>query len=288
MAAATTPAPSNKQMLQPNRPVARFPTTQPPSHKPAEFRKTQLHRQYQSMLRSSPLILMFQHNNLKATEWVGIQREIKAALLKVDEELEKTGNNVHTGTNAKLQVVQTGIFASALRVVEFWTPKFDETTTKASPEDYTHGLSVQAYRAGKDATAKHGLEALLSGPIAVLALPEVSTKHVKAALSILAPSKDIPAPKRRTNATYYDPAVQNGVQKMMLLGARIEGKAFDFEGARWVAGIEGGLEGLRGQLVALLSSTAASLTTTLESASRNLYLTMESRKSMLEEGEKEQ
>ena len=38
----------------------------------------------------------------------------------------------------------------------------------------------------------------------------------------------------------------------MLLGARVEGRVFDNEGARWVGGIEGGMEGLRGELVGVL------------------------------------
>lgn len=200
----------------------------------------------------------------------------------MDEELVKNGNNEAVGVNAKLQVIQTGIFASALRVVEFWTPRQDDGPNHA------HGLSTEAWEASHKPKKRHGLEPLLSGPIAILAIPTVSAQHVKAAMSILAPSKEIPAPKRKVNPAYHEPAVQIGLQKLMFLGARIEGRAFDVEGARWVASIEGGIDGLRGQLVAMLQSAAASLTTTLESASRNLYITMESRKSMLEEEDKKE
>ena len=70
---------------------------------------------------------------------------------------------------------------------------------------------------------------------------------------------------------------------MILLGARIEGRVFDSEGARWVGTIDGGLEGLRGQLVALLQSVGAGVTGALESASRSLYFTIEGRRGMLEE-----
>ena len=66
----------------------------------------------------------------------------------------------------------------------------------------------------------------------------------------------------------------------------MEGKAFDTDGTRWVGGIEGGLAGLRGQLVAMLSSVGAGVTSTLESAGRSLYFTVEGRRSMLEEAEK--
>ncbi|CAK1354338.1 hypothetical protein CB0940_01799 [Cercospora beticola] len=294
VAAATTPAAPIEADLRNAAapPVMRRPSTQPPSHKPPEFRKSQLHRQYQSLLRASPLMIVFQHNNLKSTEFMGIRRELAAALRKVDEELAKNGNVGNVGADAKLQVVQTGIFASALKVVEFWTPQFEaESQQSAAAEALEHtqklqtvsGLSSEAYKAAKSQKKKHGLEPLLSGPLAVLTLPTVSPQHLKAALSILAPSPDFPAPKRRTNPSYYEPAVQNGLQKLMLLGARVEGKAFDMEGARWVGSIEGGLEGLRGQLVAMLQGFGAGITSALSAASTNLYLTMESRKTMLEE-----
>ena len=240
-------------------------------------------------------MLIFQHNNLKSVEFTSIRRELAAALRKVDEELfAKNGNNDYAGEQVKLQVVQTGIFASALKVVEFWNPKFEpvETIAAAGSEaslkpvkklEHVHGLSRYAWKAAKENKKQHGLEALLSGPLAVVTIPSVSPQHLKAALSILAPNPDFPAPKRRTNPSYHEPAVQNGLQKLMLLGARVEGKAFDMEGARWVGGIQGGLDGLRGQLVAMLQGLSASVTSTLSAASTNLYLTMESRKTMMED-----
>ena len=280
---------------------------QPPSYKPAEFRKTQLHRQYQSTLRSSPLMLVFQHNNLKSVEWMGIRRELAAALAKVDEDLAKNGNDDYIGSTLKLQIVQTGIFASALKVVEFWDPNFEpeprtqhptdprtassatieDTKPDASDPGFKHGLSKQAWTTAKNnPKRRHGLEPLLSGPLALLTFPTVSPQHLKAALTILAPSPGFAAPKRRTNPGYHEPAVQNGLQKLMLLGARVEGKVFDSEGTKWVGGIEGGLDGLRGQLVAMLSGVGAGITSTLDSAGRSLYVTVESRRSMLEEDQK--
>lgn len=276
------PAPSHEQLTFDPRVIERYPATQPPSLKPPQFRKSQLLRQYQSMLRSTPLMLLFQHNNLKASEWVGIKRELAAALLKIDEELAKGGDLQYVGSSTRMQVVQTGIFASALKVVEFWKPKtVDEPRTKTSGS--VHGLSAQARHAGRKKNQRHGLEPLLSGPIAALQLPAVSPQHLKAALSILAPSKDIPAPKRRTNPTYHEPAVQNGIAKLMLLGARVDGQAFDFERARWVASIQGGLGGLQAQLVHVLQGVGSTLTTALDSAGRSLYLTIEGRRTMLED-----
>lgn len=246
-------------------------------------------------------MLVFQHNNLKSTEWAGIRRELATALRKVDEELAKNRTQEIDSSDIKLQVVQTGIFESALKVVEFWDPKFEPTppviaSSAAAPDakpikddkKIEHGLSKRAHAIAlkRSKYKRHGLEALLSGPLALLTIPTVSPQHLKAALSILSPSKDFPAPKRRTNPSYHEPSVQNGIQKLMLLGARVEGKAFDTEGAKWVGSIEGGLAGLRGQMVAMLQSVSAGVTNTLEAASKTLYLTVEGRRTMLEDEEK--
>lgn len=58
---------------------------------------------------------------------------------------------------------------------------------------------------------------------------------------------------------------------------------FDTEGVRWIGGIEGGMEGLRGQLVGMLQGVGVGLTGALEGASRSLYFTVEGRRMMLEE-----
>jgi len=273
-------------MTEAPRIINRYPRTQPPSYKPPEFRKSQLHRQYQSVLRSSPLMLLFQHNNIKAVEWTGMRRELANALRKADEELARNGDDTFVGQSSKLQIVQTGIFASALKVVEFWDPSNAELQPAIRDPTLTHGLSKDAYFSAKSAKLQHGLEPLLSGPMAILTLPSVSPAHVKAALSILAPSKDIPAPKRRVAPSYHEPEVQTGLKKLMFLGARVEGKVFDMEGAKWVGGIEGGLGGLRAQLVAMLQGVGAGVTNTLESAGKSLYLTVEGRRGMLEDEQK--
>jgi len=292
-AVAYNPAPSHEQVMRPARPTIKFPSTQPPSFKPPEFRKTQLLRQYASLLQSTPLILLFQHNNLKSMEWVAVRRELNKALQKVDDARVAAG---HPATDSmadgiKLQIMQTGIFAAALNIVEFYKPGSlqDETNRKSieSSEDdgFTHVLSKAAHEA---ATArKHALSPLLAGPLVLLTFPSVSPAHLKAALSILAPSQpDYPAPTRKANPGWHDPPVQAGMQKLLLLGARVEGKVFDVEGAKWVGTIDGGLEGLRGQLVAMLQGVGGTLTSTLEGASKSLYLTVEGRRTMLEDEEK--
>lgn len=234
-------------------------------------------------------MLLFQHNNIKATEWSGIRRELAHAFQKVDQDLARNGEETFVGSSSKLQIVQTGIFASALKIVEFWDPKSLEDTPVNPKHDHTltHGLSKNAYYSAKNTQLQHGLEPLLSGPMAILTLPSVSPAHVKAAMSILSPSKAIPAPKRKTRPTYHDPPVQSGLQKLMFLGARVEGKVFDADGARWVGSIEGGMTGLRAQLVGMLQGIGANVTNTLESAGKSLYLTVEGRRGMLEDEQKE-
>jgi large subunit ribosomal protein L10 len=250
------------------------------------------------------LILIFQHNNVKAVEFMGIRRELAIALEKVDSERAKLGQELYAD-QIKLQIIQTGIFASALRVVEFFNPEEStmdhaqhptdpRTATSAqipqtinAPEDerFKHGLSKRAWDVASNRKLKTELEPLLSGPLAVLTFPAVSPQYLKTALSILSPSSDFPAPRRKANPDFYEPAVQAGLQKMMLLGARVEGRVFDTEGTKWVGGIDGGVDGLRAQLVHMLQGIGGSLTSALEGASRSLYFTVEGRRMDMEEKE---
>lgn len=138
-----------------------------------------------------------------------------------------------------------------------------------------------------DKKTSHAFAPLLAGPVVLLTFPTVSPQHLKAALTVLSPSApNFPAPTRRANPGWHDNAVQTGLQKLMLLGARVEGKVFDVEGARWVGSIGGGLDGLRAQLVQMLQSVGGGVTNTLESAGKSLFFTVEGRRMMLEEEEK--
>ncbi|KAF1365034.1 hypothetical protein EJ07DRAFT_97482 [Lizonia empirigonia] len=298
-----TPAPAFERGARPAAPIVLYPPTQPPSHKRPEERKTQLHRQYQSLLKSSPLLLIFQHNNIKAVEWMSIRRELATALRKIDAERVAAGQEP-IADQVKIQVIQTNIFASALKVVEFFDPSelpADDATDPRTPTSarvpltgnkvddkrFTHGLSRHAYEVANNRKLKHDLEPLMSGPLAVVAFPSVSPQHLKTVLTILSPSApDFPAPKRKTNPDYYEPAVQTGLQKLMLLGARVEGKVFDYEGTKWVGAIPGGIDGLRASLVQMLQGIGSSLTNALEGASRSLYFTVESRRMDMKEKEK--
>jgi ribosomal protein L10 len=238
-------------------------------------------------LRSSPLILLFQHNNIKAVEWMSIRRELASALNKVDAERAKNGQELFAH-DIKIQVIQTGIFASALRIVEFYNPEGSTEDTANTSEDlrFTHGLSRKAHEVASNRKLHSELEPLMAGPLAVLSFPSVTPQHLKAALSILSPGPDFPAPKRKANPDYHSPEVQGGLQKLMFLGARVEGKVFDVDGTKWVGGIEGGIDGLRAQLVHMLQGIGAGLTNALEGASKSLYFTVEGRRMDMEDQEK--
>lgn len=278
------------------------PPTKPPAARPPEVRKAQLLRTYTSLLRSTPIILLFQHNNLTAQEWAAVRRELRLALAAVSANASSTPgapSAEEITADVKLQVIRTRIFDVALKIVEFFNPAAVPPTPikKGSSKTavYNHDLSKAAYSAIKEAAkspealsdtnnAYGQLSPLFVGPLATLTFPAVSPAHLAAALSVLAPQAPaFPAPTRRKNPGYWEPEVQNALQKLLLVGGRIEGKVFDVEGVRWVGGIEGGLDSLRAQLVYLLQSAGLGLTSALEGAGKSLWLTMESRRSVLEE-----
>lgn len=252
-------------------------------------------------------MLLFQHNNLKSTEWMGIRRELTQALRKVDEAEIIAGRPTQNAADrVKLQIIQTRIFESAMLVVEYFHPELQPSASSSHPTDpvtessifksphptstdptLTHALSRAAHDAVFDKKRTNPLSPLLCGPLAVVTFPAVSPLYMKAVLSILAPKAPIfPAPTRRANPGYHDVTVQGGLQKLMLLGARVEGKVFDMDGTRWVGSIEGGLEGLRGQLVGILQGIGAGVTNVLEGAGRSLYFTVEGRREIMEQEEK--
>ena len=263
--------------------IPRYDPRLPPSHRDPKYRKSQLIRSYVSLLHSTPLILIFQHNNIRTAEWTSIRRELYKALLKVDDAIisqstpdtdPSTLNLI--GSAIKLQVVQTTMFEPALRIAEYYKPTSPSPSTlhtenPGSIKDVrddptlTHALSTAAYNAAQRHRGEHELTTLLAGNIAILTFPTVSPLHLKAALSILSPSPPVfAAPTRRLNPTYHEAPVQDGLRKLLLLGARVEGEVFDLAGTRWVGSIEGGIGGLRAQIVQMLQMVGVSMTSTLE------------------------
>lgn len=239
--------------------------------------------------------MVFQHNNLTALEWAAIRRELRLALAAVTSAGASTPADITA--DIRLQIIRTRIFDVALKIVEFFNPSSVPAVKSGSNKGrvYNHDLSKSAYEAIKaafkdperlaDPSSAYGqMSPLLVGPLAILTFPAVSPAHLAAALSILAPSAPaFPAPTRKKSPGYYDPTVQMALAKLLLVGGRIEGKVFDVEGVQWVGGIEGGLDSLRAQLVYLLQSAGLGLTSALEGAGKSLWLTMESRRSVLEE-----
>ncbi|KAI9158832.1 hypothetical protein HJFPF1_06831 [Paramyrothecium foliicola] len=274
-------------------PVEHAPASKPPSARPVETRKSQLIRTYTSLLRSTPLILFFQHSNLTAIEWAAVRRELKKALEAVPATSSPSGpGNGDLATHVQMQVLRTNMFKVALRITEFHNPEAAAAladTARTTHGPLVHDLSEAAYEAtrNKDVpqdSAFAQMEPLLIGPMAALVLPALSTAHLAAALSILSPVPGkFPAPTRRKNPGYHDPTCQEGLAKLLLVGGRIEGKIFDQAGVSWVGGIEGGLDGLRAQLVALLQGAGLGVTNALEGGSRSLWLALEGRKAQLEE-----
>ncbi|KAI0160860.1 hypothetical protein GGR52DRAFT_561989 [Hypoxylon sp. FL1284] len=266
-----------------------IPPTQPPSARRPDQRKAQLIRSYTALLRSTPLILFFQHSNLTAVEWAAIRRELRAALAKVPGPVvgPDGGLPLDVRSGIDIQVVRTRMFDVAFKIVEF----FNADAQAGKSNAYKHDLSATAYetisKATVDETSAYGqISPLLTGPIAAVTFPAVSPAHLAATLSVLAPSPPaFPAPSRKKNPGYHGITTQSGLQKLLLVGGRIEGRVFDTDGVKWVGGIEGGVEGLRAQLVAMLQSAGLGLTTALEGHSKGLWLALEGRRTQLEEAD---
>ncbi|KAF8437412.1 hypothetical protein BGX38DRAFT_1145167 [Terfezia claveryi] len=253
--------------------------TQPPSFKSATSTKTLLTRLYLSLLRSSPLTILFQPNSMRATEWMAIRRELAAVLAKVDAGLpegEKLGRFIG------IMSVDTGLLGVTMRIAD-----------RAAPGGklWTHGTSPEAAKRGKKLKNSYKLAPLLVGPLAVLTFPRLSPPHISAAMDMLFPVRRGPAKKG------FDPAAASGLQKCILLGARVQerpvgtGKALNDEGIRWLSGLKT-VDEMRGEIVSLLQTVGGGeLVRVLESVAISLGRTVEGRRRILEEeagGPKEQ
>ena len=233
---------------------------------------------------------------------MAVRRELKVALEAVGP-VAVGSESVDLAPYIKLEVLRARMFNQALKITEFFDAEKaagDPATARTDKHGpLVHDLSLAAYESVKRAE-KEGktsdpdsvyaqLSPLMTGPVAALVFPAVSPAHLAAALTVLAPSApQFPAPSRKKAPGYHDPVVQGALAKILLVGGRVEGKIFDVDGVKWVGGIEGGLDGLRAQLVAMLQGVGLGVTSALESGSKNLWLALEGRKMQLEEGEKKQ
>ncbi|KAF8542716.1 hypothetical protein BDD12DRAFT_823735 [Trichophaea hybrida] len=260
----------------PSSPVTDHAPTQPPSHRAPDARKTQLHRTYLSILRSTPLMLVFQHNNLRAVEWSALRREVAMALNKI----MPAGENDPIANLTKVTIVRGAVFSTAMRVAEFYDPNGGKQ----------HGTSKEAYEMTKK-RKKHPLAPLLSGPVGIVTFPTVSPPHLKAVV-------DIMFPEGRAMKG-LDPLAVVGLQKLVLLAARVDGhvasgdlgsgRVLEESLVRWVAALPG-FEALRGQLVGMLQSVGgADLVRSLEAIPISAVRTIDAHRKVLSgelEGEK--
>jgi len=186
-------------------------------------------------------MLLFQHNNLRATEWTALRRELVLALSK----LVPKGEADKIASNIKINVLRGAVFSSAMRVAEFYDPKTDENH---------HGTSREAYKISKK-RKKHPLDPLLTGPVGVVTFPAVSPVHLNTVVDIMFPTG------RAVKG--MDPVAVSGLQKLVLLAARVdghvasgklgEGRVLDSSMVRWVSSLPG-LTELRAQLASMLQN----------------------------------
>ena len=216
---------------------------------------------------------------MRAIEWVAIRRELANVLAKVDAGLPE-GEGKY-GKYIALTAVNTELLGVAVRIADIPAP---------GGVLWSHGTSVEAAEMARKRKGKHELGPLLAGPLGVLTFPALSPKHIAAAMDMLFPLKRGAAKKG------FDPAATAGLQKCILLGARVQERpagarrALDNEGIRWLSGLKT-VDEMRGEIVGLLQSVGGGeVVRVLESMAISLGRTVEGRRRMLEEeagGQKE-
>lgn len=184
-------------------------------------------------------MLLFQHNNCRATEWAALRRELSNALAKLP-----LGAADPVTPHVKITILRNGIFDAALRISDYYDPS----------NKGRHGTSSQAFHSTKWRGKNHPLKALMSGPLGCVTFPAVSPEHLKVVMDLMFPDNK---PMKG-----LDPLAVQGMQKLILLAARVDGHAagnmgkaeiMDREKIKWVSVLPG-YEGLRGQLVAALQT----------------------------------
>ncbi|KAK6539692.1 hypothetical protein TWF694_009896 [Orbilia ellipsospora] len=253
---------------------------QPPSHRPFDSRQNLLHRTYLSLLRATPLLVFFQHNNLKGNELVAIRRDLRNVMANVDAQIAASQpppepaedgtlppKTRPIGNHVKMTIVNTELLSAALRVAEYL------------PKDFNKGSSSgpEAYRLTMGYKKVHPLEPFLVGPVGLVQFPTISPPHLLAVLNLLFPEK-------ATFKKGTDPAFISGVSKLLLLGAKIDkigGRTIDTAALRYITSL-GDITTLRGQLLGIMQSAGAGLVATLQSPSKGLWVMMEGRRKMLD------
>ncbi|KAI0830888.1 hypothetical protein BC628DRAFT_911011 [Trametes gibbosa] len=239
-------------------------------------RKTYLYNQYTRLLQSSldrPLIL-FEHADFSANRLIQLRAEIATAVTKHAKTLAPSLSSqtpapatVPEDALPTLTILRTSLFGVALRDI-----------------------------GGLDIRTRRQLAKAVPGTLAALSFPALNPPQLKAVLHVLARSvpprkpktqQEIDDAKKAAEAAFVPgrrPKRQRPtpVPDLKLLGALIEGRLFKTEGVQSVAELPT-LDGLRAQLVGLLSAPASQLAMVLSEASGGrLARTLEGFKKSLE------
>src|SRR5690606_23297483 len=148
-------------------------------------------------------LLLFQHNNLTAVEWMAVRRELRTALERVSSSSPSAAGGDAVAENVRMEVLRVRMFDVAMRITSFFDAEAakgrEDTPRTGRHGPLVHDLSLAAYKAAKDAAAAPPpdsayaqLRPLLTGPLAALTFPAVSPEHLAACLSVLAPGPAFP------------------------------------------------------------------------------------------------
>lgn len=188
-------------------------------------RKTFLVDYYKYLNDNNEILLYVHHNNIPKND-----------NLKIRSDLKKIG--------AKLCMIRNNLYEVYLR-----------SEKEADPADKLTSI--------KNKKVKHPLAPLLTGPTAVITIPECDPKVVEQVLKIL----------------------KFAQERLFLVGAKVESKVFDIDDVNAFKSLPNKSE-LQGQLAGLLSVLGgAGLVRTLEASGNVLYLTMEERRKDLDPNE---
>ncbi|KAI0334010.1 hypothetical protein GY45DRAFT_1318872 [Cubamyces sp. BRFM 1775] len=276
------PLPSSRPALNQARTYAiclRPPVVYPRKTVPRRYseRKTYLYNQYIRLLQSSfdrPLIL-FEHTDFSANRLIQLRAEIAEAVTKhakVPSLATPSPAPLAPEEYPTFTILRTSLFGVALRDLS----QFDENVRRELAK------SIQS-------------------TLAVLSFPTLNPPQLKAVLRVLARSVPPRQPKteaqiaeeKKAEEAAFIPGRRPKRQRptpipdLKLLGAFIEGRLFKAEGVQSVAELPT-LDGLRAQIVGLLSAPAAQLSMVLNEASgAKLARTLEGFKKSLEPQEEE-
>ncbi|CDO73407.1 hypothetical protein BN946_scf185013.g41 [Trametes cinnabarina] len=248
-------------------------------------RKTYLYNQYTRLLQASfdrPLLL-FQHSDFSANRLIQLRADIADAVAK------------HAKTTA---VATPSLAAPGPTPVSSFAP--EELPTFTVLRTSLFGVVLREMSQFDDSIRRE-IAKTVTGSLAVLSFPQLNPPQLKAVLRVLARSIPPREPKTQAQIDEEKKAAEAAfvpgrrpkrqrptpIPDLKLLGALIEGRLFKAEGVQSVAELPT-LDGLRAQIVGLLSAPAMQLSMVLNEASgAKLARTLEGFKKSLEPQEQE-